>query len=192
MTAMIDARRGTFRLAAAVTATALAFGLGAGVAAAKPKPAPHTSTEELTPPVATSTGWEILADDATHQATVWHNGVVVRTMPISMGKRKDATPNGVYHTKEKYQSLIMSSATYGVPVDSPDGYSETVYWATRMSWDGIFIHAAPWSVASQGKTDVSHGCINISTANGKWVYENLPEGTPIVVEHTSGGQYQGD
>lgn len=158
-------------------------------------PAPSTTEApkppaEPAPPVPTKTGWEALADDATHTMTVWHNGKIVRKdIPISMGSNEHPTPNGVYYTKEKYRDMYMDSSTYGVPVDSPEGYRTYVEYAIRMSWDGIFLHAAPWSVAQQGHTDVSHGCINVSTENGKWAYENFPEGTPIVVRGTVGGQY---
>ena len=148
-----------------------------------PKPA------EPAPPVKTDTGWVALADDATHELTVWHDGKIVRKMPISMGSNDHPTPNGTYYTKEKYRDMYMDSSTYGVPVDSAEGYRTYVEYAVRMSWDGIFIHAAPWSVEQQGNTNVSHGCINISTENGQWVYENFPEGTPIVVQGTIGGQY---
>ncbi|MDF0530688.1 L,D-transpeptidase [Tsukamurella sp. 8F] len=185
MTAMIAGRRGTARMGAAVTATALAFSLATGVAAAKPAAA----AQDTTPPVATKTGWVALADDASHQMTVWHNGEVVRKMPISMGSAKHPTPNGTYYTMEKYSHMVMSSATYGVPVNSAEGYETPVDWATRMSWSGIFVHAAPWSVAQQGYSNVSHGCINVSTSNGKFIYDNFPSGTPIVVRGTSGGTY---
>ncbi|WP_083710007.1 L,D-transpeptidase [Williamsia sterculiae] len=158
-----------------------------------PTPPPVTTTPaapaDPAPPVATDTGWVVLADDATHQSTIWHNGKVVNTAPISMGSNAHPTPNGTYYTKEKYRSMYMDSSTYGVPSDSPNGYRTYVEYAIRMSWDGIFYHAAPWSVAQQGKTDVSHGCINVSTENGKFAYDNLPEGTPIVVRGTVGGQY---
>jgi lipoprotein-anchoring transpeptidase ErfK/SrfK len=153
-----------------------------------PEPAPAPPAEPA-PPVATETGWVALADDATHELTVWHDGKVVRKMPISMGSNDHPTPNGTYFTKEKYRDMYMDSSTYGVPVDSAEGYRTYVEYAVRMSWDGIFIHAAPWSVEQQGNTNVSHGCINVSTENGQWVYENFPEGTPIVVQGTIGGQY---
>ena len=85
--------------------------------------------------------------------------------------------------------MYMDSSTYGVPVDSPEGYRTYVEYAIRMCFDGIFVHAAPWSVAQQGKSNVSHGCINVSTENGKWAFDNFPTGTPIVVRGTVGGQY---
>ncbi|MFW0790177.1 L,D-transpeptidase [Gordonia sp. CPCC 205333] len=164
----------------------------------KPKPkAPKTTTPEkpaspAIPNVKTSTGWIALAQDSTHQITWWHNGEVVKTMPISMGTNDHPTPNGVYYTDEKYRDMYMDSSTYGVPIDSAEGYRTYVEYATRMSSDGIFIHAAPWSVAQQGKSNASHGCINISTANGKWVFDTIPRNTPIVVRGTVGGKYDGN
>lgn len=168
-----------------------------------PAPAPKTTTPPPTttqetpgvpaiPNVKTSTGWIALATDGDHTIYWWKDGKFVKKMPISMGSNAHPTPNGVYHTREKYQHIVMDSSTYGVPVDSPEGYRTDVDWATRMSGDGIFIHAAPWSVAQQGNSNVSHGCINISTENGKWVYDTIPRGTPIVVRGTVGGQYDGN
>nr|WP_188493180.1 L,D-transpeptidase [Williamsia phyllosphaerae] len=154
-----------------------------------PEPAPVPVPVEPAPPVATKTGWVALADDATKELTVWHNGKIVRKMPISMGSNDHPTPNGTYFTKEKYRDMYMDSSTYGVPVDSAEGYRTYVEYAIRMSFDGIFLHAAPWSVAQQGKSNVSHGCINVSTENGKWAFDNFPTGTPIVVRGTVGGQY---
>jgi hypothetical protein len=45
--------------------------------------------------------------------------------------------------------------------------------ALRMSNSGEFIHAAPWSVASQGVANVSHGCGGMSTANARWLRAGL-------------------
>ncbi|MFM9376412.1 L,D-transpeptidase [Gordonia sp. VNK21] len=162
-----------------------------------PKPKPKTTEPAkpnvpAMPNVKTSTGYVALAVDGAHTIYWWKNGEFIKEMPISMGSNAHPTPNGVYHTKEKYRDMYMDSSTYGVPVDSPEGYRTYVEYATRMSWDGIFIHAAPWSVQQQGNTNVSHGCINVSTENGKWVYDNVGRDTPIVVRGTVGGQYTGD
>ncbi|MFW0784604.1 L,D-transpeptidase [Gordonia sp. CPCC 206044] len=160
-----------------------------------PKPTPSTPKTPgvpAIPNVKTSTGWVALAVDQSHQIFWWKDGRFVKKMPISMGSNDHPTPNGVYHTKEKYRDMYMDSSTYGVPVDSAEGYRTYVEYATRMSWDGIFIHAAPWSVAQQGNSNASHGCINVSTENGKWVFNTIPRGTPIVVRGTIGPKYTGD
>ena len=131
------------------------------------------------------------ADDATKTMTVRVNGAVVRTMPISMGKNKTPTDNGAYIIGDRYSFLVMDSSTYGVPVNSPDGYRTEVNWATQMSYSGIYVHAAPWSVGSQGRANVSHGCLNASTENGKWFYDNTKRGDIVEVVNTVGSTLSG-
>lgn len=126
------------------------------------------------------------ADDATKTLTVRVNGNVVKTMPISMGKDSTPTDNGTYIIAERLADMVMDSSTYGVPVNSPDGYRTEVKWATRMSYSGIFVHAAPWSVGSQGRANVSHGCLNASTENAKWFYDNTKRGDIVNVVNTVG------
>ena len=126
-------------------------------------------------------------DDATHQMTVTRNGKVERTLPVSMGlDGKYDTKNGTYYVLEKFPDIVMDSSTYGVPVNSAEGYKIKVQWAVRIDNSGGFVHGAPWSVADQGKRNVSHGCINLSPANAKWFYDNFGSGDPIVVKNSVG------
>ena len=52
----------------------------------------------------------------------------------------------------------------------------------RLTYSGEFIHAAPWSVGSQGYANVSHGCTGMSTENAAWLYAMSRRGD--VVEYT--------
>ncbi|MEN4474550.1 Ig-like domain-containing protein [Mycolicibacterium cosmeticum] len=131
------------------------------------------------------------ADDATKTLTVRRNGDVVKTMPISMGKNSTPTNNGTYIIGDRYSHLIMDSSTYGVPVNSPNGYRTEVDYATQMSYSGIYVHAAPWSVGSQGYSNVSHGCLNVSTSNAQWFYENTKRGDIVEVVGTVGSPLPG-
>ncbi|WP_319436083.1 L,D-transpeptidase [Mycobacterium sp. RTGN5] len=127
-------------------------------------------------------------DDKTHQMTVTKNGAVLKTFPVSMGKPdgKHETKNGTYYVLEKFPDIIMDSATYGVPNTSPEGYKLKVQWAVRIDNSGAFVHSAPWSVADQGKRNVSHGCINLAPDNAKWFYDNFGSGDPIVIKNSVG------
>lgn len=140
-----------------------------------------------------STGDSIIttADDSTKQITVTRNGEVVRTMPTSMGKVGHETPNGTYIVGERFRDMYMDSSTYGVPVDSEEGYRTYVEYATRISYSGIFVHAAPWSESQQGYSNTSHGCLNVSTEDGKWFFENAQKGDPVVIVNTDGGTLSG-
>ncbi len=105
-----------------------------------------------------------------HQMKVYDNGKLIRTMPISAGSTTYPTMGGIHVTLSKQPSVIMDSATVGIPKGSPGYYYETVYWDVRISDSGAYVHAAPWSVADQGNTNVSHGCINLSPQNAQWFY----------------------
>ncbi|OFJ54167.1 L,D-transpeptidase [Mycolicibacterium grossiae] len=133
-------------------------------------------------------------DDATHQMEVRRNGVLEKTFPVSMGKPdgKHETKNGTYYVLEKFADIVMDSSTYGVPVDSAEGYKLKVQDAVRIDNSGIFVHSAPWSVGDQGKRNVSHGCINLSAANAQWFYDNFGSGDPVVVKNSKGLYNQPD
>lgn len=123
-----------------------------------------------------------VASISAHTFTVSIDGQVVRTMPASMGKPKHPTPIGSFTALEKQNPVVMDSRTIGIPLNDPEGYKLTVYWATRVTWGGVYVHAAPWSVAQQGSSNVSHGCINLSTDNAQWYYNQVNIGDPIVVK----------
>jgi lipoprotein-anchoring transpeptidase ErfK/SrfK len=134
------------------------------------------------------------ADDATHQLTVIRNGTVEQTFPMSMGMAAGGhqTPNGTYYVLDKKAKVVMDSSTYGVPVNSAYGYKVNVEDAVQFDNSGDYVHSAPWSVADQGKRDVSHGCINISPSNAKWFFDNFGAGDPIVVKNSVGTYSKND
>ena len=73
--------------------------------------------------------------------------------------------DGIHIVLDRESVVHMVSSTVGIPVDSANGYDELVYIDVHISDSGEYVHAAPWSVSDQGVTNVSHGCINLSTAN---------------------------
>lgn len=116
-----------------------------------------------------------------HNMKVTSAGKTVKVFPMSAGRPKYPTTNGIHFTLEKAKTVTMDSATVGIPRDSPDGYFEKVHWNVRISNTGEFVHAAPWSVGSQGSTNVSHGCVNLSVANATWFYNFSQRGDIVQV-----------
>ncbi|MDV3131345.1 L,D-transpeptidase [Mycobacterium sp. 29Ha] len=131
-------------------------------------------------------------DNATLQMEVMRNGVLEKTIPVSLGKPGYETPNGTYYVLEKFADMVMDSSTYGVPIDSAEGYKLKVKDAVRINNAGIFVHGAPWSVADQGKRNVSHGCPNLSPANAQWFYDTFGSGDPVVVKNSLGVYNEND
>lgn len=131
-------------------------------------------------------------DNDSLQMYVHRNGELEKTFPVSMGKKGHDTKNGTYYVLEKFADIVMDSSTYGVPVDSPEGYKLKVKDAVRIDNSGVFVHSAPWSVGSQGESNVSHGCINLSPANAKWFFDNFGSGDAVVVKNSTGIYNQPD
>ena len=123
-------------------------------------------------------------DDNTHTMVVTQDGQVINTIPVSMGRDQYPTYNGVHVVAEKYETKIMDSRTWGLT--GAGSYRTEVAWATRISDSGEFVHAAPWSVDSQGYENVSHGCVNVSTDAAKWFYDTFIPGDLVIIGNTVG------
>ncbi|MCW2787368.1 MAG: hypothetical protein JWP74_3885 [Marmoricola sp.] len=123
-------------------------------------------------------------DIRTDQMRVFRNGRLIRTLPVTTGMQPDfTTRSGIKVIVEKDRRHDMNSETIGIDPNGPNGYNlKGVEFAMRLTYSGEFLHAAPWSVASQGHANVSHGCTGMSTANAGWLYENSMIGD--VVEYT--------
>ena len=119
----------------------------------------------------------------THQMKTFINGKLVRTTPITTGKPGFTTRSGVKVIVEKFRQKRMNSETVGIARGSAEAYDiNDVEYAMRVTYSGEFLHAAPWSVGSQGSANVSHGCTGMSTANAGWFYSVSKPGD--VVEYT--------
>ncbi|MEV6981300.1 Ig-like domain-containing protein [Sphaerisporangium sp. NPDC051017] len=122
------------------------------------------------------------ADTTSHQMTIRRDGNVIRSVPLSAGQGgswKYYTTNGVHLAMSREDVTTMTSPDAGP--GQPGYYSQTVYDTVRISDTGEYVHGAPWSVGSQGSSNVSHGCINISPSNAKWFKETTLIGDPIIV-----------
>ncbi len=119
----------------------------------------------------------------TDMMQVFQNGNLLRTLPITTGKPGFVTRSGVKVIIEKFRHKRMNSETVGIPADSAEAYDiNDVEYAMRVTYSGEFLHAAPWSVSSQGHSNVSHGCTGLSTSNAAWLYNISKRGD--VVEYT--------
>nr|BBX79477.1 membrane protein [Mycobacterium florentinum] len=137
--------------------------------------------QELTTGFDTGDAFLGVASISGHTFTVSRDGEILRTMPASMGKPARPTPVGNFTALEKQRSVVMDSRTIGIPLSAPDGYKITAQYAVRVTWSGVYVHSAPWSVDSQGHANVSHGCINLSPDNAAWYFNNVNVGDPIQV-----------
>lgn len=137
-----------------------------------------------------------ISDNRTHLTKVYIDGKLVRTMRSSLGKGGGTTgangerisywtAGGPHVVLGKKRRHTMSSASYGVTDKNDPNYyvSENIEFCTRISYSGEYLHAAPWN-GSLGRANLSHGCINLSTADAKWVYNNFLVGDIVDVKNT--------
>ncbi|MDX6361266.1 Ig-like domain-containing protein [Streptomyces sp. NPDC058274] len=139
-------------------------------------------------PLKLTTGDRVIAvtDAAAHSMTVYKNGDEINEIPVTTGKPGFETRNGVKVVLGKEYFVRMRGTSIGISEGSSDSYDLPVYYATRVTWSGEYVHAAPWSTGSQGSANVSHGCTGMSTANAAWFFENVRAGDIVKVQNSNG------
>jgi lipoprotein-anchoring transpeptidase ErfK/SrfK len=121
----------------------------------------------------------VKADATSHHVLIIRDGQQVADYPASYGLDSDPdrnTRSGIHVVTEKFTDKRMVSEKYG--------YDLVEKWAVRISNNGEFLHANPASASAQGSANVSHGCINLSTANAKAYYDTAMYGDPVEVTGT--------
>ncbi|MBL9017725.1 MAG: L,D-transpeptidase family protein [Myxococcales bacterium] len=92
---------------------------------------------------------------------------------VSSGIRKTDTPTALYRIRSKTSVQKMAAEER----EASHYTVEEVPWATRFR-SGLYFHAAYWHDGFGNRK--SHGCVNLSPKDAKWVYDwtepTMPEG----------------
>lgn len=123
----------------------------------------------------------LTVDNATKKMSVYQDDKLVKTMPVSLGKPGTPSSSGTMVIMDKQAQTVFDTFAELGP---RDGYRVNINDAQRLTWGGEFIHAAGWSVADQGRRNVSHGCVNVSPANAGWLFGRTKIGDPVTVTGT--------
>ncbi|GHH31463.1 L,D-transpeptidase [Streptomyces lanatus] len=114
-----------------------------------------------------------------HQLTLLRDDKPVRRIPISGG-----TPGGDKRSwrgtavlMAKDGTINMNSETVGLA----DAYNKMVDYSMRLTWSGMYAHAAPWNARWFGNSNQSSGCIGMSDANAAWFYGQVRPGDPFEI-----------
>ncbi|MFG3284452.1 Ig-like domain-containing protein [Streptomyces sp. NPDC048111] len=129
---------------------------------------------------------EAVTDVAAHEMTVKRNGRTVRTIPVTTGKQGFRTREGIKVVLGKERAVRMRGDSIGIARGTSESYDLPVSYATRLTWSGEYVHAAPWSLESQGAEDVSHGCTGMSTDDAAWFFNTVRPGDIVDVVHGYG------
>jgi lipoprotein-anchoring transpeptidase ErfK/SrfK len=127
-----------------------------------------------------STGAQMVAtvDDVSHKMSVVEDGKPIGTYPVSLGTRFTPTTRGV--------KVIMEQG--GKPVCMTVATSQVcnIKFLQRLTYDGEYLHAAPWNVKNIGHKDTSNGCTNLMPADAKKLYNLFEVGDVVQYPNTSG------
>jgi len=123
----------------------------------------------------------VKAEASSHQIEVITDEGVIMTLPCSYGEAdlpRNITRSGIHVVSEKHEDFYMSNPAAG--------YSNVhERYAVRISNNGEFIHANPASSGAQGNTNVTNGCINLSTSDAQQYFNSAIYGDPVEVTGTS-------
>ena len=123
----------------------------------------------------------VKAPAPSHRIQVETDEGVIMDFPCSYGEGdqpRNITRSGIHVVTEKYEDFYMTNPAAG--------YSNVhERFAVRISNNGEFIHCNPNSIASQGNTNVTNGCINLNLENAQQYFNSAIYGDPVEVTGTS-------
>ncbi|MEV8532599.1 Ig-like domain-containing protein [Streptomyces sp. NPDC051211] len=119
----------------------------------------------------------------TKQMTVTEDGQTVKTIPVSAGTPggQKASWSGKMALMSKEGTIRMNSETVGLG----DAYDKMVKYSMRVTWSGMYIHAAPWNAGNFGRANASSGCVGMSDTNAAALFGMAQVGD--LVEVTGSG-----
>jgi lipoprotein-anchoring transpeptidase ErfK/SrfK len=121
----------------------------------------------------------LTVDNATHRLTVVSDGKRWgSSFPVSLGAGNTRTRRGTKVIMEKGNSICMHGP----------GYNECgVRWTQRLTYDGEYLHAAPWNTANISRgINSSNGCTNLYTQDAKKLYDFLEVGDVVKYPDANG------
>jgi lipoprotein-anchoring transpeptidase ErfK/SrfK len=123
----------------------------------------------------------VKAEASSHRIQVLdEGGAVIMDFPCSYGEGdldRNVTRSGIHVVTEKYEDFYMTNPAAGYA-------NAHERFAVRISNNGEFIHANPASSGAQGNTNVTNGCINLSTSDAEQYFQTAIYGDPVEVTGT--------
>ncbi len=122
----------------------------------------------------------VKAEASSHRIQVITDDGVIMDFPCSYGEGdvdRNVTRSGIHVVTEKYEDFYMTNPAAGYA-------NVRERFAVRISNNGEFIHANPASSGAQGNTNVTNGCINLSTEDAEQYFNSALYGDPVEVTGT--------
>jgi lipoprotein-anchoring transpeptidase ErfK/SrfK len=121
--------------------------------------------------------WEVRVSLAARQLTVMENGRAVQHYRVAVGAPASPTPTGHFAVTDR-----LSTGDPGGPYGCCILALSAVAPHAIQGWSGgnrIAIHSTP-ETSTIGEA-VSHGCVRLTLAQGRWMLTHIPIGTPTLI-----------
>ncbi|MGW1227841.1 Ig-like domain-containing protein [Streptomyces sp. NPDC002530] len=114
-----------------------------------------------------------------HRLALKRDGRTVMDVPVSGGTPGGdrASWRGTAVLMAKEGTINMRSETVGLG----DAYDKMVDYSMRLTWSGMYAHAAPWNAAYFGRANHSSGCVGMSDANAAELFRRARVGDPFEI-----------
>ncbi|WUN28602.1 Ig-like domain-containing protein [Streptomyces sp. NBC_00316] len=114
-----------------------------------------------------------------HRLALRRDGQTIMDVPMSAGTPggEKASWRGTAVLMAKEGTINMRSETVGLG----DAYDKMVDSSMRLTWSGMYAHAAPWNAAYFGVANHSSGCVGMSDANAAELYRKAQVGDPFEI-----------
>ncbi|MET8731664.1 Ig-like domain-containing protein [Streptomyces parvus] len=112
-----------------------------------------------------------------HRLSLHRDGKRVMDLPMSAGTPggEKASWRGTAVLMSKEGTINMRSETVGLG----DAYDKMVDYSMRLTWSGMYAHAAPWNAGFFGRANRSSGCLGMSDGDAAALYGQVRVGDPF-------------
>lgn len=121
-------------------------------------------------------GWRVDVSISRQSVKVFKDGRLQKQMLASTGTKDQPTPLGQFKIQNRGPWFFSKKYQQGGK-----------YWVSFKNWGQYLFHSIPMDEdqnvlpeeASKLGQPASHGCIRLAIADAKWIYDHIPQGTPV-------------
>jgi lipoprotein-anchoring transpeptidase ErfK/SrfK len=109
---------------------------------------------------------------------IYDNDTLIKNWTVSTGEN-NSTPLGDFTIQNRGEWFFSEKYQEGA-----------MWWVSFKDWGIYLFHSVPMDrnqniiqeEADKLGSPASHGCIRLRVEHAKWIYDNIPEGTPVHIE----------
>jgi lipoprotein-anchoring transpeptidase ErfK/SrfK len=135
----------------------------------------NTNSKVFVPP---ARGYWIEVSTDEQKTRIYYDGNLIKEWDVSTGTEDKPTPIGVFKIQNRGEWFFSEKYQQGGR-----------WWVSFKDWGVYLFHSVPMDrekrviveEAARLGTPASHGCVRLATENAKWIYDNIPQGTPVYI-----------